>query len=82
MSNNNIPYPKMSRKQAKMFWNSLTPVQRSDFNHLVSKLLGEELILTKVNVTDDEKITSIILEDKNKPGKPIKPFAKHFHLKD
>lgn len=35
-------------------------------------------MLTKVNVDDNEEIQNIILETKDKPSKPDKPFYKHF----
>jgi len=74
-------YPKMNKKQAKIFWNSLTLQQKSEFNKLMKKLYNKELMLTNVLVDDNEQIQRIILEDKNKPSKPTAPFAKHFDQK-
>ena len=70
--------PKMSRRQAKLFWDNLTPKQRMEFNKMYSKLTNKELHLTHINVTEDEKIVNIVLDDNNKPGKPDKPFYEHF----
>lgn len=72
--------PKMSRKQAKIFWANLDPEQRRQFNKMYAKLCAKELHLKHVNVTSDEKIVNIVLDDNNRPGKPDKPFYKHFHL--
>jgi hypothetical protein len=72
--------PKMSRKQAKLLWKSLTPQQRIDFNKMYGQLMGKELQLSHVNVTSDEKIVNIVLDQKNKPSKPTEPFAKHFKI--
>ena len=74
--------PKMSRKQAKILWNSLTPAQRTQFNQMLDDMERGKLQLTKVNVDDNEKIQSIILDHKDKPGEPTIDFAKHFHLDD
>lgn len=45
---------------------------------MMVKLNKKELRLTDVHVDDNEQIQRIILEDKNKPSKPIAPFGKHF----
>lgn len=74
--------PKMNSAQAKLFWKSLTPQQRADFNKMYGKLLKKDLLMTKVMVDDNEQIQRIILEDKDKPGKPAKPFYDHFKLED
>jgi hypothetical protein len=74
--------PKMSRKQAKLLWNSLTPQQRSEFNKLIDDLNKNKLVLSKVMVDDNEQVQRIILENKDKPRKPTEPFAKHFHFDD
>ena len=70
--------PKMSRAQAKLFWKMLTPQQQADFNKMFGKLNNKELELTYVGVDDNEQIQHIVLDDKNKPGKPDKPFYPHF----
>ncbi len=70
--------PKMNRAQAKLFWKSLTSQQRIDFNKMMGKLENEELQLTYVGVDDNEQIQHIVLDPKDKAGKPIEPFAKHF----
>lgn len=74
----NEPSPKMSRAQAKLFWRSLTPQQRIDFNKMLSKLENKELMLSYVGVDDNEQIQHIVLDPKDKPSKPTEPFAKHF----
>lgn len=66
--------PKMTRRQAKVFWNALSPSQKSEFNILMQKMNSGELMLSHVNVDDNEQIQNVILEPKNKPGKPAKPF--------
>ena len=53
--------PKMTRRQAKLFWDNLTDTQRIEFNKFMDKLNAKELLLSKVNVDDNEQITSIIL---------------------
>jgi hypothetical protein len=72
--------PKMSRKQAKLLWKNLSPQQRIDFNKMYAQLCGQELLLSHVNVTTDEKIVNIVLDQKNKPSKSTEPFAKHFKI--
>jgi hypothetical protein len=74
--------PKMSRKQAKILWNSLTPAQKLQFNQMLEDMQKGKLMLTKVNVDDNEKLQSIILDHKDKPGAPSIPFGKHFNLDD
>jgi len=74
--------PKMSRKQAKLFWNHLSDEQKIEFNKMMVKLGKKELMMTKVIVDDNEQIQRIILEPKDKPSKPTAPFAKHFHYDD
>jgi hypothetical protein len=75
-------YPKMNRRQAKIFWSNLSPEQKVEFNKLMKKLYGKELTLTQVLVDDNEQIQRVILEDKDKPSKSAIPFGKHFDLKD
>lgn len=70
--------PKMSRKQARIFWNSLSQEQKSEFNKMLSKLDKKELMLTNVLVDDNEQIQRIILQNKDAPNQPYEPFAKHF----
>lgn len=70
--------PKMSRRQAKILWNSLTWEQRQQFNHLIDKMERGELTLNKINVDDNEQVQTIVLEPKEKPSAPITPYAKHF----
>lgn len=72
----------MNKKQAKIFWNSLSLDQKQEFNKLMKKLYNKELMLTNVMVDDNEQIQRIVLQDKDKPSKPVEPFAKHFNLKD
>ena len=74
--------PKMSRKQAKLFWDNLTPQQKADFNKMYAKLQTGKLMLSKVNVDDNEQIQNIILEDKDKPSAPSAQFASHFKIKE
>lgn len=80
--NNDPAIPKMSRRQAKILWNNLTPQQKTQFNEMYEKMQRGELMLKDVNVDDNEQIQNIVLEPKDKASKPIAPFAKHFHLKD
>jgi hypothetical protein len=80
--NSNTSPPKMNSAQAKLFWKSLTPQQRADFNKMMARLQKGELMLTKITVDDNEQIQRIILEPKDKPSKPIAPFGKHFHIED
>jgi hypothetical protein len=72
----------MSRKQAKLFWNSLTIEQKQDFNRLMEKMDKKELMLEKVCVDDNEQIQRIILKPKNPISQQTAPFASHFNLKD
>lgn len=81
MENKTIPV-KMSRKEAIRTWNNMTPEQKRHFNDMLKKLYGGKLMLTKVNVDDNEQIQSIILDDKDKPGKTDKPFYSHFPVKE
>ena len=74
--------PKMSRKQARILWNSLTPQQKDDFNKMIQKMQKGELELKEVNVTDDNQIKTILLDDRVRPSKPAQPFYKHFHIKE
>lgn len=70
--------PKMSRKQAKILWNSLTWQQKLQFNEMYEKLMKGELTLNHVGVDDNEQIQRIVLEPKEKPSAPDKPFYQHF----
>jgi hypothetical protein len=78
----NTPPPKMSRKEAKILWNNLTSKQKHDFNEMYAKLQKGELMLKDVMVDDNEQIQRIVLDPKDKPGKSMKPFMKHFNIKD
>lgn len=80
--NNESPLPKMSRRQARIFWNALSPQQKHDFNKMFGKLINKELMLSSVNVDDNETIQNIVLEPKDKKSQPVEPFAKHFQIKD
>lgn len=70
--------PKMSRRQARLFWNSLSEYQKNEFNKMFNKLENKELMMTNVMVDDNEQIQRIILEPKDKPSAMTEPFAKHF----
>lgn len=70
--------PKMSHKQATILWNSLTPEQKEQFNKMYGELLKGKLTLNHVGVDDNEQIQRIVLEPKEKPSIPDKPFYKHF----
>lgn len=70
--------PKMSRKQARILWNSLTPQQKAEFNKMLDDMQQGKLMLSKVMVDDNEQIQRIILENKDKPRLPTEPYAKHF----
>ncbi len=74
--------PKMTRRQAKILWNSLTWEQKQQFNKMYGKLMKGDLMLNNVTVDDNEQIQRIVLEPKDKPSAPTAPFAKHFHLPD
>ncbi len=80
--NNKIQFEKatqkMSRRQAKIFWNALTPEQRADFSKMMQKLQAGKLELEHVAVDDNEQIQRIVLKDK-KSSAPIAPFAKEFN---
>lgn len=78
MTNQN---PTMSRKQAIMLWNSLTPQQRFQFNDMLAQLKNGDLMLKEINMTAKEELQSIVLEPKEKPSKPIEPFMQHFDTK-
>lgn len=58
--------PKMTRRQAKLFWNSLTPDQRIDFNKMMKKMSQHKLELTNVTVDDNEQIQRITLEERKR----------------
>ena len=74
----NLVQPKMSRKQAKILWNNMSPKEKASFNEMFNKLQKGELMLQNVMVDDNEEIQRIILEPKDKVSKPIAPFGKHF----
>jgi len=69
---------RMSHHEAVTIWDSLTPQQQYQFKEMISKMQNGELMLTKVNVDDNEQIQNIVLEPKDKPSKPTAPFAKYF----
>ena len=79
---NQPPSPKMTRAQARAFWSALSPQQKADFNKMYAKLQTGKLMLSKVNVDDNEQIQNIILEDKDKPSAPSAQFASHFKIKE
>ena len=58
--------PKMSRKQARILWNSLTPQQKSEFNMMMDRLNKGTLQLDKVLVDDNEQVQRIILTGKQR----------------
>jgi len=70
--------PKMSRKQAKILWDSLSSEQKAQFNEMYRKLTNGELTLNHVGIDDNEQIQRIVLEPKEKPSIPDKPFYQHF----
>lgn len=74
--------PKMSRRQAKLFWNNLTHEQKIEFNALMKKLENKELMIEHIGVDDNENIQHIVLKPKFDKSKPTEPFAKHFKLDD
>lgn len=75
---NRPPIPKMSRKQAKILWNSMTPAQRFQLNEMLQKMENGELKLEHVNVSDDEQIQNITLVPKEKKSVSATPFYKYF----
>jgi len=70
--------PKMTRQQAKLFWKSLSPEDRINFNKMMAELEAKKLQLTHVTVDDNEHIQRIVLDQKDKKGKPDQPFYKYF----
>lgn len=56
----------------------MTPEQRINFNKMMKEMNEGKLQMTKVMVDDNEQIQRIILDPKDKPGKPTQPFYKHF----
>lgn len=74
----NMTSPKMSRYQAKMLWNSLTPQQKAQFNHMMAKMQKGDLMIGSVNVDDNETLQNIVLKPKEKPSTPDKPFYELF----
>lgn len=78
MSNAGIS-PKMSRKQAMLLWNQMSPEQKTQFNKMYADFLEGKLLLKEVNVDDNEQIQNIVLEPKDKASQPHAPFAKHFN---
>lgn len=74
----NIPTPKMNHHQAKLLWNTLTPQQKFQFSELFVRLQSGDLMLSEINVDDQEKIQNVVFELKEKPSIPVEPFAKHF----
>jgi hypothetical protein len=76
---NMVPPPRMTTKQAEIFWSNLTAQQKHDFALMYPKLIKGTLKLKEVKIDKKERILGITLEDKDKPSLPIAPFAKHFH---
>ena len=74
--------PKMDHMQAITLWNSLTPQQKLKFNEMIARMQRGELMLQHVNVDKNEVIQNIVLEPKDKPSKPDKPFYDHFNCGD
>ncbi len=70
--------PKMSRRQAKLLWNSLTWEQKVKFNEMYGKLLHGDLTLNHIGVDENEQIQHVVLEPKDKTSIPDKPFYSHF----
>jgi len=58
--------PKMSRKQARILWNSLTPQQKSKFNMMIDELNKGKLTLSKVLVDDKEQLQRVVLSGKQR----------------
>lgn len=70
--------PSMSREQAIILWNSLTPMQKEQFNIMLEKLEKKQMKLSKVNLDDQEVVQTIVVEDIDQPSKPARPFYDHF----
>jgi hypothetical protein len=70
--------PKMNRRQAKLFWSSLTPKEKLEFNKMYAKLVQGKLKLNQIAIDDNELIQRITLEDKVRPSIPTAPFASSF----
>ncbi len=73
--------PKLSKKQAQRLWHSLSEDQKKQFNEMIDKMQKKQLEMVHVGVDDNEQIQHIVLEPKDKPSKPIAPFAKYFDQK-
>lgn len=74
--------PHMTHAQAMKLWETLTPIQREQFNEMLGKLQRHEVMLNKVNFDDQGVVQTIIVEDINKPSQPDRPFYKHFRAED
>ena len=70
--------PKFNKQQAKEFWNALSPSQKLEFNALMNRLINGELLLSHINIDDNEQIQSIILEPKDKKSIPDNIFYEFF----
>ncbi len=79
---NMLPPPKMTPDEFWQCWEGLSYDKKVYFAKMYLKLVSGKLKLAKVNVDKNENITSIILEDKEKPSKPAQPFYKHFRADD
>lgn len=82
MKRNKVEGPKMTTRQAEIFWNSLKYETKLEFAKMYPKLINGELELISINVDDNEQIKNIVLEPKNKVSAPAKPFYGHFHQKN
>ena len=78
MKRNKVEGPKMTTRQAEIFWNHLSHETKVEFAKMYPKLINGELELISVNVDDNEQIKNIVLEPKNKSSAPDKPFYGHF----
>jgi hypothetical protein len=71
--------PKMTSRQAKIFWRHIVKTgQVNKFNSLLKRLENKELVLKEVNVDKNENIQNIVLENKDKPPIPYEPYIKYF----
>ncbi len=57
-------YPKMTRKQARLLWQNMSPHEKAQFNAMFGKLQKGELMIENVNVDDNEVIQNIVLKNK------------------
>lgn len=73
-----LPPVRMTTGEAEQVWIGMTHQQKLDFVQMYQKLINGELMLTNVNVDENERIKSIEVCEKNRPSASDKPFYRHF----